>query len=122
MEAARSWSIRRTRAASRTASAGASAGRAVSRGHSCRARESPAPSDAPPTTGNAPTSVGIRLRALLSTASGDRSNRSGSVAAAAVTATRSRSVDPLCAGSVPTVRRAAARVPGGASKRTPGRS
>ena len=95
----------RPRAVSSAASDGASAGRAVSFGHrrcarpgGCEAASPSAVAGAPTAVGNASTRVGIRLRALPSTASRERSKRSGSAAAAATTATRSRSVEPAVRG------------------------
>ena len=72
------------------------------------------------TGGRAATRVGMRVRAVPRTASSDRSKRSGSAAAAAIAATRNRSVGPVCSGSASTARRAAATDASGAVNTTPG--
>lgn len=64
----------------------------------------------------------MRVRAVPRTAFSERSKRSGSLAEAAMAATRSRSVGPLCSGSASTARRAAATDASGALNSTPGRS
>ncbi len=63
----------------------------------------------------------MRVRAVPRTVSSERSKRSGSTAAAAMAATRSRSTGSLCSGSALTERRAAATEALGAVKVAPGR-
>lgn len=63
----------------------------------------------------------MRVRAVPRTVSSERSKRSGSATAAAIAATRNRSVGPVCSGSAPTARRATATEASGAVNSMPGR-
>lgn len=75
-----------------------------------------------PYGGSAATRVGMRVRPVPSTALSERSKRSGSAAAAAIAATRSRSVGPLCSGNASTLRLATVTDVSGAVNVSPGRS